>query len=391
MTQRSPDVLIVGGGHAGLWLGLALVRAGFLVRLVDPDPPERALDRGSDGRSLALLGGSRLVGDRLGVWPAGADPEPVRHVEVLDSASASRVVYDAAGVKGGVLAWGVENRALRAALTAAFVETAGRDAWVQGRLAAIERPGGGIMAILADGPPIGAKLLVGADGRGSPVRHMCRIPLDRRAYGQAAIACIVSHERPHGATVRERLRPAGPLALLPLTGDRCGVTWVEPEDKARAIGALPPDQLIQRLHREIGGALGRLQLASPVAVWPLGAQHARRYVAPRTALIGDAAHGVHPIHAQGLNMGIADIGALVDLLVGAARSGRDPGSPDLLLAYQRARWWDNERRLRLTDGLNRLFSNDIAPARLLRSAILKAVDALPPLKSLAVREGMRAG
>jgi 2-octaprenyl-6-methoxyphenol hydroxylase len=128
-----------------------------------------------------------------------------------------------------------------------------------------------------------------------------------------------------------------------------------------------------------------------VAAWPLGAQHARRYVAARAALVGDAAHGVHPIHAQGLNMGIADVGALVDILVEARRGGRDIGGPDVLLAYERARWWDNERRLRLTDGLNRLFSNDLLPARLLRGAILKAVDALPPLKSLAVREGMRAG
>ncbi|MFO1067782.1 MAG: FAD-dependent monooxygenase [Geminicoccaceae bacterium] len=386
------DILIVGGGHAGLWLGTALSLAGFSVRVVDPETVEAAGNARPDGRTLALLGGSRKVGEAQGVWPAvAAIGQPVFRVEVRDTAGGAHVAYDGRALGGATFAWGVENRVLRKALLDAFLAAAGSEAWTVGRLDSLRREGSSIAARLTDGRIYRASLLVGADGRGSRVRDLAKIGLGRETYAQSAVACVVAHDEPHGETVRERLRPAGPLALLPLTGGRCGVTWVESHAEAAAVAALPPDALLERLDREIDGGLGRLELASPVAAWPLGAQHARRYVAPRLALVGDAAHGVHPIHAQGFNMGVADIGALVEALAEARRRGRDIGGPDTLLAYERARWWDNERRLRLTDGLNRLFSNDLAPARLMRGAVLRAIDTIPPLKALAVREGMRAG
>ena len=385
------DVVIVGAGHAGLWLGSGLGRAGLAVRIVDPDPPD-ALDDASDGRTLALLGGSRRVAEGMGLWPALAPiAQPVTRVEVRDAASGSSVLYTPAELGVGTFAWGVENRPLRSALARDFLAVAASGAWVQGRVSGLRRSTDAISIGLDDGRSLVAALAIGADGRSSRLRDLLRIPLERHGYGQAAIALVVAHERPHGDTVRERLRPSGPLALLPLAGRRCGVTWVEAEADARRLARLPANELLAILDRETGGVLGGLVLASPVAVWPLGAQHARRYVAPRVALVGDAAHGVHPIHAQGFNMGVADIGVLADLLAGARAQGRDPGDPGLLLAYERARWWDNERRLRLTDGLNRLFSNDIAPARALRGAMLRALNSIPPLKALAVRQGMRAG
>ena len=389
--MRAADIVIVGGGHAGLWLGAGLARAGLDVRVVDPEPPE-ALDDAADGRTLALLGGSRRVGEQLGLWPA-LEPiaQPVTRVEVQDTTSDAAVLYTPAATGVATFAWGVENRPLRLALARHFVAVAGRAAWVRGRLAGLRRDADSIRLQLDDGSELPAKLAVGADGRASRLRELLHIPVSRLGYGQAALAFVVAHEREHGETVRERLRPTGPLALLPLRGRRCGVTWVEPEAEARRLAGLADSALLEILDRRIEGALGGLSLASPVAVWPLGAQHARRYVAARVALIGDAAHGVHPIHAQGFNMGVADIGVLADLLAGARAAGRDPGSPALLLAYERARWWDNERRLRLTDGLNRLFSNDLAPARALRGAVLRALDSIPPLKALAVRQGMRAG
>lgn len=387
----SADIVIVGAGHAGLWLGGGLARAGLRVRIVDPDPPD-AVDDSSDGRTLALLGGSRKVAERMGLWPALAPiAQPVTRVEVRDAASGSSVLYTPAQLGVGTFAWGVENRPLRRALASDFLAVAGAGAWVSGRVGGLRRRAGAVAIGLDDGRVLEAALAIGADGRSSRLRELLQIPVDRHGYGQAAIALVVAHDRPHGDTVRERLRPSGPLALLPLSGRRCGVTWVEAEADARRLARLPAAELLEVLDREIGGVLGRLELASPVAVWPLGAQHARRYVAPRVALVGDAAHGVHPIHAQGFNMGVADIGVLAELLAEAHARGRDPGDPALLLAYERARWWDNERRLRLTDGLNRLFSNDLAPARVLRGAMLRALDAFPPLKALAVREGMRAG
>lgn len=385
------DIVIVGAGHAGLWLGSGLARGGLRVRIVDPDPPE-AVDDSSDGRTLALLGGSRKVAERMGLWPALAPiAQPVTRVEVRDAASGSSVLYTPAQLGVGTFAWGVENRPLRRALASDFLAVAGVGAWVAGRVSGLRRRAGAVAIGLDDGSVLEAALAIGADGRSSRLRELLQIPVGRYGYGQAAIALVVAHDRPHGDTVRERLRPSGPLALLPLSGRRCGVTWVEAETDARRLARLPAAELLEVLDREIGGVLGRLELASPVAVWPLGAQHARRYVAPRVALVGDAAHGVHPIHAQGFNMGVADIGVLAELLAEARARGRDPGDPALLLAYERARWWDNERRLRLTDGLNRLFSNDLAPARMLRGAMLRALDAIPPLKALAVREGMRAG
>jgi 2-octaprenyl-6-methoxyphenol hydroxylase len=386
------DVVIIGAGHAGLWLGAGLARAGLAVRVVDPDPPTVAADISPDGRALALLGGSRAVGERLGLWSALAGiAQPVTRVEVTDSVGGSGVLYTPAELGVETFAWGVENRPLRAALAGGFLAAAGAPAWVCGRLAGLGRDTGSVTVTLDDDTRLRAALVVGADGRGSRLRHLLRIPVGRLGYGQAALALVVGHSLQHESTVRERLRPSGPLALLPLRGDRCGVTWVEAEAEARRLAALPPNELLAILDREIGGVLGELRLTSPVAVWPLGAQHAHRYVAARAALIGDAAHGVHPIHAQGFNMGVADIGVLAGLLVDTHARGRDLGAPSLLLAYERARWWDNERRLRLTDGLNRLFSTDLAPARLVRGAMLRALDTIPPLKALAVREGMRAG
>jgi 2-octaprenyl-6-methoxyphenol hydroxylase len=390
--MRAADIVIIGAGHAGLWLGTGLARAGLGVLVIDPDAPSAAADAASDGRTLALLGGSHAVGQRLGLWPALTGiTQSVTRVEVQDTASGSGVLYTPAELGVDIFAWGVENRPLRAALAGTFLTAAGPAAWVQGRLAGLRRRSDTVIVELDDGTELQAALVIGADGRASRLRDLLHIQVSRFGYGQAALALVVAHDRPHGDTVRERLRPSGPLALLPLPGERCGVTWVEPEAEARRLAALARAELLAILDREIGGTLGKLRLASPVAVWPLGAQHARRYVAPRAALIGDAAHGVHPIHAQGFNMGVADIGVLAELLLAAHARDQDLGAPSLLLAYERARWWDNERRLRLTDGLNRLFSNDLTSARLLRGAVLRALDTIPPLKALAVREGMRAG
>ncbi len=390
--MRAADVVIVGAGHAGLWLGSSLARAGLCVTIVDPDPVDRASDRSTDGRTLALLGGSREVGERLGVWPhLEGIAQPVRQVEVRDALSGARVRYTPAELGVQTFAWGVENRPLRAALADAFVTAAGETAWTCGRLAGLRRQANSIVVELEDGRELRAALAIGADGRGSRLRGLLGIQLGRETYGQAALALVVAHARPHEDTVRECMRARGPLALLPLRGQRSGVTWVEPEAEARRIAALPAERILERLAAETGDVLGELRLDGPVAVWPVGAQHARRYVAPRAGLIGDAAHGVHPIHAQGFNMGVADIGVLAGLLIEAHARGRDLGAPSLLLAYERARWWDNERRLRLTDGLNRLFSTDLAPARLLRGTVLRALDGIPPLKAFAVREGMRAG
>jgi 2-octaprenyl-6-methoxyphenol hydroxylase len=382
------SILIVGGGHAGLFLGAVAAGIGLPVTVVDPETPAAIAASRADGRTLALLRGSEDIARSLGPWPAiQAIATPIREARVEDSATGARVRYGPSP-DGRAFGWGVENIALRRALLDAFLAAAGEGAFVTGRVTGLERGRRSIAVLLADGRRLEASLLIGADGRGSRIRDLAGIGIERWPYPQTAIALVIRHARPHRGAVHERLRPAGPLATLPLSGRRSGVTWVEPTAVADDLRALTADRLTERLAAELGGALGGIGLDGPVVFYPLSAQHARRYVAPRLALVGDAAHGVHPIHAQGFNMGIADIGALAGLL--AASHGRrgDPGGADLLIAYERARWWANERRLRLTDGLNRLFSTDFLPARLARAAALRAIDLVPPLKRLAVSQGM---
>jgi 2-octaprenyl-6-methoxyphenol hydroxylase len=390
LARDEVEILIVGGGHAGLFLGAALA-GGWTVAVVDPEPPERIRDRTSDGRTLALLRGSEAIARILGVWPwVRRVASPIREVLVQDSMSAAGVRYEPPE-DGRPFGWGLENRALRGVLLDAFVAAAGEGALLQGRVGALERGIDRQTVRLEDGRRLGARLVVGADGRGSRVRDLAGIGLERWSYGQTALTLVIRHELPHGDAVRELLRPAGPLALLPLAGRRSGVTWVERTESAARLMARDAPDLVAVLAEELGGVLGRVTADSPIAAHPLSAQHARRYVAPRIALVGDAAHGVHPIHAQGFNMGVADIGALAGLLLAARRRGADPGGADLLVAYERARWWANEAKLRLTDGLNRLFSTDFPPARLARAAALQALELVPPLKRLAVAQGMGGG
>jgi 2-octaprenyl-6-methoxyphenol hydroxylase len=386
------DVLVVGGGHAGLMLGAALARAGFSLRLVERQPPAAITCAPADGRTLALLAGSVRIARRLGVWPEiAADTAAVEQVEVIDVAGGGRVHYDSAAHGKGPFGVGIEHVRLRRGLLAAFRAHAGEEAWLEGEVVGLRRTGPTIEATLADGRTVAARLVVGADGRGSRIRELARIAVDRWAYGQHALTFVLRHDRPHRGTVREWLRRGGPLAILPLPGPRTGVTWVEASDEVPRLKALDRAALAALFTQETGGVLGRAEVESGPSAYPLGAQHAHQYVAPRLALVGDAAHGVHPIHAQGFNMGVGDIGALVDALVAARARGLDLGSGEALLPYARSRRADNTQRLWLTDGMIRVFTNDLAPLRAARSFALNAIERVTPLKRLAVRHGMQTG
>jgi 2-octaprenyl-6-methoxyphenol hydroxylase len=392
MSVESPDdVAIVGGGHAGLLAGAVLARLGLAVRVVERQPAEAVRGAPADGRSLALVAGSLRTLRRFGLWP-GLEllGEPVWRTEVADAVTGRRVAYDApAG--DGPFACGFENAVLRRGLLAAFLAVAGPDRLVRGEVAALDRQADRARLTLADGRAVEARLLVAADGRRSRVRELARIGVRVWRYPQAAVALVLGHTRPHAQVAREWLRPEGPLALLPLPGGRTGVTWVEPGAVAKAIVAEGEEALLARLGRETGGVLGRLALVSGPALYPLGALHAERYVAPRLALVGDAAHGVHPIHAQGFNMGVADVAALADALVAARARGIDPGSGDALVPYARARWRANEGRLLLTDTLNRVFSTASPPLAQARGLALTALDRVGPLRRLAIRHGAELG
>jgi 2-octaprenyl-6-methoxyphenol hydroxylase len=241
---------------------------------------------------------------------------------------------------------------------------------------------------LAGGGRILAPICVAADGRNSALRAAAGIKCVSWDYRQTGIVCTVAHERPHRGTAQERFLPAGPFAILPMTGNRSSLVWTERADLAPAILALAADEFLAELALRFGDHLGRLSVVGPRWSYPLSLHHAESYVDRRLVLVGDAAHGIHPIAGQGLNLGLRDVAALAEVLVDAGRLGLDLGQADVLERYQRWRRVDVLSLSAVTDLLNRLFSNDIAPVKLVRDLGLAAVNALPPLKRVFMRHAM---
>jgi 2-octaprenyl-6-methoxyphenol hydroxylase len=386
--ERAP-ILIVGGGHTGLLLALALDHAGLPVTVLEAQPLETILDAAFDGRALALMYGSRQVLDGIGVWPALVDiAEPVRGVRLHDQGTGAKVAFDAAAVGQEAFAFGITNRALRRRLLEAARARPGIALLAPACVDDLRRRGDAVTATLADGRALRAALVVGADGRGSVVRTLARLAVQRWPYPQTAITFALLLARPHDGCVHEFLRPAGPLALLPIGPELCSVTWVEHHAVADALLRLEHDRLLLELQDRLELDLADAKVCGAPTGHALSGLQATHYVASRVALVGDAAHGLHPIHAQGFNLAVRDVAALAEVVVDSRRAGADPGGPDALLRYDRLRRTDAWLTVGLTDGLNRLFSTDLAPARLLRSLGFAAIDRLPQLKQLAMRRGM---
>jgi 2-octaprenyl-6-methoxyphenol hydroxylase len=381
-------VLIVGAGHSGLLLALALERAGLLVTVVEAQPLAAVRKAPFTGQALALMYGSKRVLDGLGLWPE-IEPvaQPVLGVRVLDQATGASVAYEAAEVGDHPFAYGIENRLLRARLLRCATD-GGIELRAPARLEGLRRGQGVISARLDRGHAWHGALVVGADGRTSTVRTHAGIGVERWGYRQTAITFAIRHAQPHDQRVREFLRRAGPLALLPIGPDMCSITWIERDEEARRLLSGDHERLQAALQDRLEGVLGALEIVGTPLAYPLCAQQARRSVGPRVVLVGDAAHGLHPIHAQGFNLGVRDVAGLAEILAEYARAGGDVGDSEALLRYERRRRADVRLVLGMTDGLNRLFSNDLAPAKLIRSLGLAAIARVPPLKHLAMRRGM---
>jgi 2-octaprenyl-6-methoxyphenol hydroxylase len=278
----------------------------------------------------------------------------------------------------------VENRHLVDALA-----TKARDLGVDlraGAVAGFENAGNVVDVSLADGEVISARLLVGADGAHSLIREQAGIATHGWSYDQSAIVTTVAHEREHTGRADEHFLPAGPFAILPLTGKRCSIVWTENTREAQRIVALPDDEFHKELEKRFGLQLGELKVIGPRRAFPLGLFTARTFIGERLALIGDAAHIIHPIAGQGLNMGLRDVAALAEAIADAARLGLDPGGPDVLERYQRWRRFDTMTMGIATDGLNRLFSNHSDVLRLARDIGLGLVERMPALKRMFIRE-----
>jgi len=383
------EVLIIGGGMVGLTLGCALAGAGIEVAVVDRADPAAQVDAGFDGRSSAIAHGSKLALDGIGVWQGMApDAEPIREIRVSDGDSPLFLHYDHRDLGDDPLGFMVENRHTRQAL---FATARGLDRLhlvAPAGLRQLTRTPALAEAELDDGRRIRARLAIAADGRQSAVRRGAGIAVTAWTYDQTGIVCTVAHERPHRGIAQERFLAAGPFAILPLTGNRSSLVWTERADLAPDIMALDDTRFHDEMARRFGDFLGDLELTGPRWSYPLALSHAARYADTRLALVGDAAHALHPIAGQGLNLGLRDVAALSEVLVDARRLGLDIGGADVLGRYARWRRVDTTVLLAVTDVLNRLFSNDIAPLRLARDLGLAAVNQLPPLKRLFMRHAM---
>jgi 2-octaprenyl-6-methoxyphenol hydroxylase len=390
MSDGQVDMLIAGGGFAGLTLAIAL-RQGLgpsvSVTVADPTLGKSHAD---DERASAIVAAARRLFETLGVWHSvAAEAQPILDMVVTDSRvdDAVRPVFltFAGDVEPGEpFAHMIENRILIPAL-----EAKAREAGVALRATAVttvSQDGERAAVALADGSTLKARLLVAADGARSSIREQAGIAVRGWEYGQSAIVTTVGHERDHEGRAVEHFLPGGPFAILPLTGRRSSIVWTETTDDAERIMALPDDAFHAELEQRFKLHLGDIRTVGARRVHPLGFFIARSFIAERIALVGDAAHVIHPIAGQGLNMGLRDIAALAEVLVDAARLGLDPGAADMLERYQRWRRFDTMTMGLATDGLNRLFSNRSAALRVVRDIGLGLVDRVPNLKRLFIRE-----
>jgi len=403
----SRRLLIAGGGLPSLALALALKQAhgpALAVTVIDPSGADPARHR---GRAYALAAGGRRMLARLGLWDRLTDvAEPITEMVISDSRLADpvRPVFltfgqdsaqeaEADRIDGEPFAHMVEAEPLAAALAGAC-----RDVGVGFVTAGVVRaaPAGTAIGVeLTIGGRLRGDLLVAADGARSRLREAARIGWVGWSYPQVGIVATIGHARPHGGRAFEHFLPAGPFAILPLRdggtlGHRSSIVWTERADAADALLAGEPDEVLAEIERRFTLDLGALALEHGPSRHPLALGLARSFHAQRLALLGDAAHVIHPIAGQGLNLGLADAASLAEAVTGALRLGLDPGGPDVLRDYERARRFDSFAMAAATDGLNRLFSNDALPLRLARDLGLGIVDRLPGLKRFFIGEAAAA-
>jgi len=392
------DAIIVGGGLAGGLAAIALAHAGLDVAVVDAEAPQRMRDLAFDGRTTALAYASARLFRRLGLWPQIApDAEPILDIVVSDGHARGRfsegarspflLHFDSRELGSGEpLGWIVENRVLRDAIFDAIDRTPSIRLIAPALVTGVAYEPGAARVALAGGETLSAPLVVAADGRNSALRRQAGIRVSAWTYDQTGIVVTVAHERPHKGIAHEFFLPAGPFAILPLTENRSSLVWTERADTAPAYLALDDAAFTRAIADRLGDFLGEVRLASPRWSYPLSLHLAHRFMAPRLALVGDAAHAVHPIAGQGFNLGVKDIAALAEVLEEAAGVGLDIGSLGVLENYQRWRRFDSASLALGMDALNRLFSNDLAPLRLARDIGMSAVGKVPPLRRFFMRQ-----
>lgn len=400
-SQKSPrnntdaNVLIGGGGLAGLSMACLLGKHGVRTALIERADLGTMLAQSYDGRTTAISSGSKAVFEQAGIWddiaPYGC---PITDIDILDSGSAPLLKFHSAEIKADAFGWIFENRDLRRVLYDRLKGLTCVEIISPAAMTSHDISDDGVRTTLADGSTISTQLLIGADGRQSFIRRTSEIGTRQWSYKQEAIICNIAHDHPHDGLAVEHFRPEGPFAVLPMHDNpqskrpRSSIVWTVP----RGLKPHPKDMkrsvFTAALQARMPDSYGDIEVLTDPMAYPLGLIHAYRYTAQRTALIADAAHGIHPIAGQGLNLGFRDILALSDLITGAQARNEDIGADMLLKTYERARRTDNMAMAGATDILNHLFGIKLPPVRLARKLGLRAVNALPPVRRFFMKQAM---
>ena len=386
------DIAIVGGGLNGPALALAAAQVGLRVIVLDATSHKPRKNAKFDGRAYALALASKRLLAAVGVWENVAqDAEPMLNIRVSDGhagvgASPFFMDFDHAELEEGPMGYMVEDRHLRYALQAAMQTSPLIEYRLATRVTGQSTGPEGVTLSLANNQKITTRLLVGADGRQSGTAARAGITYTGWQYGQTALVCAVEHDRPHGGVAHQFFMPAGPMAVLPLSARRSTVVWSEKTDSAAVIKTLDDAAFLDVLQPRFGDFLGDIALTGGRFSYPLGMMIAKSYIAPNVALIGDAAHGVHPIAGQGLNAGLRDVAALIQVLSEAKQRGEDFASQPVLARYQLWRRFDATALAVATDGFNHLFSNDNPILRLGRDLGMGMLNAMPKVRRGILRE-----
>ena len=383
------DVIIFGGGMIGLALASALDASGLSAIVVDPADPAPRSHSSFDGRTSAVSSSSMRMLETIGVTAHLAEPGcPICTIAVTDGLEPGGLHFEAE--EGEALGWMHENRNVRAALQARA--EAGRNLWLlwKSRVVQVDRGDYGVIVSLDDGRRLHAPLLVAADGRNSATREAAGIRVARWRYDHQAIVSVLGHERPHDHVAYEIFYPTGPFALLPMTdgpsGHRSAIVWSVPRDDAAGWLSLNDEDFAAEAEAAMGGFLGKVELLAPRSSFPLGFHHAAQITAKRLALVGDAAHAIHPIAGQGLNLGFRDVAALTEVLVEGARLGLDLGDRQLLDRYQRWRSIDALSVAFATDSLTRIYGIPGKTASAVRRFGMGLIERVSPIKNRLMSE-----
>ena len=387
-----PDIAIVGGGLNGPILALALAQAGIKSVVIDALTTKVRKNASFDGRSYAVALTSQRLLNNIGLWSnIKDDAQAMLEIKVSDGRAGEGpspffMHFDHAEIEDGPMGYMVQDRYLRRALLDAMAENS-NVTHIQGEtVVGQDVISGGVTVTLSSGKKISARALIGCDGRGSGTAERAGIKRIGWGYGQTALVCAIEHEKPHGGIAHQFFMPTGPLAILPSTGNRSSIVWSETEANATAFNALSDAEYLTMLRPRFGNFLGEISLAGARYSYPLALSITDRLVADRTALVGDAAHGLHPIAGQGLNAGMRDIAALVQIITEAQKRGEDYGSLAVLKRYEEWRRFDNTALALATDTFNKLFSNDNPVLRLGRDLGMGLINKLPGLRRGFIRE-----